>query len=141
MKNEETQQSVRRRLLALEQMSQEELIEKWKDLFGKNPPEYGRIFMRRRLAHRIQELFYGGLPEALKERMLAEKKPVRRKRGVLRPGARLIREWHDVKHEVIVRDVGYEYSGRIHRSLTAVAKVITGTHWNGKAFFGIQEAK
>ena len=54
-KQNENNESVRRQLLALGQMTQEEMIEKWKDLFGVQPPQYGRVFMRKRLAHRIQE--------------------------------------------------------------------------------------
>ena len=59
MQNQSTENSVRRQLLALTQMDKEELISKWQDLFGTTPPEYGTLFMRKRLAHRIQELFYG----------------------------------------------------------------------------------
>ena len=71
MEQNSTEISVQRQLLALAQMDKEELISKWKDLFGKNPPEYGPVFMRRRLAYRIQELFYGGLSEELKSQMLS----------------------------------------------------------------------
>ncbi len=141
MENKETQQSVRRQLLALEQMTIPELIEKWKDLYGKEPPEYGVVFMRRRLGHRIQELFYGELENDIKEQFLAGKNPKRQQKGILRVGARLIREWHDIKHEVVVRSMGYEYNGQIYRSLSGIAKKITGAHWNGKAFFGLKEVK
>ena len=132
-----TEVSVQRQLLALAQMDKEELISKWKDLFGKNPPEYGPVFMRRRLAYRIQELFYGGLPEMLKTQMLEQKKLQKRNAGIFKPGNRIIREWHGAAHEVIIRNNGVEYQGVIYRSLTAVAKKITGAHWNGKTFFGV----
>lgn len=141
MKSENIEQSVCRQLIALEQMSAPELEEKWKDLFGRNPPEYGKVFMKRRLAHRIQELFYGGLSEEIKAKFAEVQNPKRRSKGILRVGARLIREWHDQKFEVTVRSSGYEYNGTIYRSLTAVAKAITGAHWNGKIFFGIKESK
>ena len=134
----ENNESVRRQLLALGQMTQEEMIEKWKDLFGVQPPQYGRVFMRKRLAHRIQELFYGGLPEMLKTQMLEQKKLQKRNAGIFKPGNRIIREWHGVAHEVIIRNNGVEYQGVIYRSLTAVAKKITGVHWNGKTFFGVK---
>ena len=133
-----TEVSVQRQLLALAQMDKEELISKWKDLFGKNPPEYGPVFMRRRLAYRIQELFYGGLPEMLKTQMLEQKKLQKRNAGIFKPGNRIIREWHGAAHEVIIRNNGVEYQGVIYRSLTAVAKKITGAHWNGKTFFGVK---
>ena len=103
---------------------QEEMIEKWKDLFGVQPPQYGRVFMRKRLAHRIQELFYGGLPEMLKTQMLEQKKLQKRNAGIFKPGNRIIREWHGVAHEEIIRNNDIEYQGVICRSLTAVAKSI-----------------
>lgn len=137
MEQNSTEISVQRQLLALAQMDKEELISKWKDLFGKNPPEYGPVFMRRRLAYRIQELFYGGLSEELKSQMLARKRTPSRNSGILKPGNRIIREWKDEKYEVIIRSNGVEYNGQLYRSLTAVAKKITGTHWNGKKFFGV----
>ena len=137
MEQNSTEISVQRQLLALAQMDKEELISKWKDLFGKNPPEYGPVFMRRRLAYRIQELFYGGLSEELKSQMLARKRTPSRNSGILKTGNRIIREWKDEKYEVIIRSNGVEYNGQLYRSLTAVAKKITGTHWNGKKFFGV----
>ena len=105
-KQNENNESVRHQLLALGQMTQEEMIEKWKDLFGVQPPQYGRVFMRKRLAHRIQELFYGGLPEMLKTQMLEQKKLQKRNAGIFKPGNRIIREWHGEKHEVIIRNSG-----------------------------------
>ena len=138
MKDQAKETSVRRQLLALMQMDKEELVAKWQDLFGTTPPEYGVLFMRRRLAHRIQELFYGGLPEMLKTQMLEQKKLQKRNTGILKPGNRIVREWHGEKHEVIIRNNGVEYQGVIYRSLTAVAKKITGGHWNGRHFFGVK---
>ena len=58
--------SVRRQLLALQSMTLPELTAKWRDLFQHDPPEYGIVFMRRRLAHRIQELTYGGMSNELR---------------------------------------------------------------------------
>ena len=130
--------SVQRQLLSLAQMDKEELVIKWRELFGKNPPEYGPVFMRRRLAHRIQELFYGGLSDAIKDRMLSQKRSASRNTGLLKPGNRIIREWHGERYEVIIRQNGVEFNGQLYRSLTAVAKKITGTHWNGKIFFGVK---
>ena len=137
MQNQSTENSVRRQLLALAQMDKEELISKWQDLFGTTPPEYGTLFMRKRLAHRIQELFYGELPDMLKTQMMSQKKLQKRNAGILKTGNRIVREWHGEKHEVIIRNNGVEYQGVIYRSLTAVAKKITGGHWNGRHFFGV----
>jgi Protein of unknown function (DUF2924) len=55
----------------------------------------------------------------------------------LTPGTRLVRDWHGLGHTVIVLDDGFEYDGKHWRSLTAIAKAITGTAWNGPRFFGL----
>ena len=141
MESTETQNSVRRQLLALAQMSKNELIEKWKDLFGKEPPNYGPVFMRKRLAFRVQKLFYGGLSPDLLHAILRNEDPVttqEKKRGP-RPGTIIVRMWHGEKHEVTIRNNGYEYNGQLYRSLSAVAKTITGAHWNGNRFFQLKE--
>ena len=116
-------------------------------LFETEPPPYNRRFLESRLAYRIQELAYGGLKletikrlEAIAEDLDAGD-PVRRRRPVKdRPisGMRLIREYQGVEHCVTVRDEDFEYQGRPYKSLSAVARAITGTRWNGLAFFGIK---
>ena len=65
-------------------------------------------------------------------------KPLPRK---LTPGTRLVRDWHGVGHTVIVLESGFEYDGKHWKSLTAIAKVITGAHWNGPRFFGLTGRK
>jgi hypothetical protein len=56
------------------------------------------------------------------------------------PGARLIREWHGRTHIVTITDAGFDYAGDSYRSLTEIAKTITGTHWSGPRFFGLGAA-
>ena len=77
------------------------------------------------------------MSEELKSQMLSRKRTPSRNSGILKPGNRIIREWKDEKYEEIIRPNGVEYNGQLYRSLTAVAKKITGTHWNGKKFFGV----
>ena len=125
-----------------------DLKQKWRDLFEREPPPYNRRFLEHRLAYRIQELAYGGLkPETVERlRQLAEEldggDPNRRRRRQSqdRPitGTRLIREYQGVEHCVTVRDDGYEYQGRPYKSLSAIARAITGTRWNGLVFFGLK---
>lgn len=124
-----------------------DLKQKWRDLFDHEPPPYNRRFLEHRLAYRIQELAYGGLkPETVKLlRELAEEldggdPKKRRRRAGDRPvsGTRLIREYQGVEHCVTVRDSDYEYQGRPYKSLSAVARAITGTRWNGLVFFGLK---
>ena len=136
----EDQDAVRRQLLSLGTLTREELTEKWKDLFGRTPPNYGTLFMRKRLAWRIQELFYGGIPDALQRVLHGDGDPLKSKTGrSMRPGTILVRMWHGARHEVTIRQNGFEYQGQLYRSLSAVAKKITGAHWNGKRFFQFVE--
>lgn len=123
------------------------LKQKWLDLFETQPPLYNRRFLEHRLAYRIQELAYGGLkPETLKRlRELAEEldggdRQRRRERGTGRPiaGTRLIREYQGIEHCVTVRDDDFDYQGRPYKSLSAIARAITGTRWNGLLFFGLK---
>jgi hypothetical protein len=102
-----------------------------------------------RLAYRIQELAYGGLKpetvkrlEALGEQLDGGNIAVRRRPADERPiaGTRLIREWHGVEHTVTVLKDGYEWQGRPYKSLSAIARAITGTRWNGPLFFGLRRA-
>ena len=139
--------SVLTRVAALKTLPVLQLKQQWRDLFETEPPPYNRRFLEHRLAYRIQELAYGGLkPETLKRlRQLAEEldggDPSRRRRHHQdRPiaGTRLIREWQGVEHCCTVRDDGFEYQGRPFKSLSAVARAITGTQWNGWTFFGLK---
>jgi hypothetical protein len=135
------------RVAALKSTLTPALKEQWRDLFGKEPPPYNRRFLESRLAYRIQELAYGGLKpatvkrlEALGEQLDGGNIVVRRTRVDDRPiaGTRLIREWQGVEHCVTVMRDGYEYAGRPYKSLSAVARAITGTRWNGWVFFGLK---
>ncbi len=125
------------------------LKQRWRALFDTEPPAFNRRFLESRLAYRVQELAYGGLKpeavarlEALGEQLDGGNVTVRRKRADDRPiaGTRLIREWQGNEHCVTVRVDGYEYQGRPYKSLSAVARAITGTRWNGWVFFGIRRS-
>ncbi len=125
------------------------LKQRWRDLFDTEPPAYNRRFLESRLAYRVQELAYGGLKpeviarlEALGEQLDGGNITVRKKRADDRPiaGTRLVREWQGVEHHVTVLVDGFEYLGRPYKSLSAVARAITGTRWNGWVFFGIRRS-
>lgn len=126
-----------------------ELRVMWRELIGEAPPPGNRTHIVRRLAYRIQELAYGGLSDRTRRRLdaLADEeddrvKGRRRRRAGDRPvtGTRLVREWDGVEHCVTVLADGFEYDGRQFRSLSAVARAITGTRWNGPLFFGLRNA-
>ncbi|MEP6604533.1 MAG: DUF2924 domain-containing protein [Nitrosospira sp.] len=136
-------------LASLATTSTPQLRVRWRKLFESEPPQYNRKFLESRLAYRIQELAFGGLKPATVERLqaLGEEldggKPTRRKiRGDrdLVSGTILKREWHGVEQTVLVTRGGYEWQGRPYKSLSAVARAITGGRWNGWMFFGLKKA-
>jgi hypothetical protein len=138
------------RLAALKTTPIPDLKQQWRDLFETEPPPYNRRFLESRLAYRIQELAYGGLKpetierlEALGEKLDGGNLVLRRTRSEDKPisGTRLIREWQGVEHCVTVRDHDYEYQGQPYKSLSAVARAITSTRWNGWVFFGLKNQR
>jgi len=149
-------ESILKQIAALPNMSNEELKILWRTLIGGDPPAYNRTFIVKHLAHRIQEIHYGGLSERTRAmmtdtlrhegfdengRMLhscRKERDKKRASGMPVIGTRFTREWRDNIYEVIVVPGGFEYAGSKYKSLTAVAQAITGSHWNGKAFFGLK---
>jgi len=148
-------QTMLKQIASLGRLSYADLQERWRQLMGREPPRYSQEFMVKRLAHRLQELAHGGLTQDTREQMdqLLEEAGYNELgglRGGTRPrprqdlplvGTRLVREWDGERHEVTVVHGGFEYRGRRHRSLSAIAKLITGTHWNGPRFFGLRDGK
>jgi hypothetical protein len=138
------------RIAALKTMAAPDLKRKWRELFDTEPPPYNRRFLESRLAYRIQELAYGGLKPETVERLRAlgeqyDGGDVRKRKlkADTRPitGTQLIREWKGVEHRVTVRDDDFEYQGRPYKSLSAAARAITGTRWNGFIFFGLKNQR
>jgi hypothetical protein len=134
-------------LTALKGLPAPALKSKWRALFDTEPPPYNRRFLESRLAYRIQELAYGGLKKETTERLRAlakqyDGKPGGRSKG--RPdrlpiaGTRLVREWQGVPHCVTIRGDDFEFQGRPYKSLSAIAREITGVRWNGWVFFGLK---
>ena len=138
------------RLLALKSTPTPELKKQWRALFETEPPAFNRRYLESRLAYRIQELANGGLkPETIRrlERLGEELDggniTKRRLRADLKPitGTRLIREWQGVEQVVTVLADGFEWKGRPYQSLSAIARAITGTRWNGWVFFGLKNRR
>ena len=135
-------------LAALKATPTPALRTQWRSLFGAEPPPYNRRFLESRLAYRIQELAFGGLKPETVRRLDAladaiEAGTLRKGRATRsRPiaGTKLIREWKGVEHMVTVRVDGFEYAGAPYKSLSAIARAITGTRWNGLVFFGLKSA-
>ena len=137
------------RITALKSKPTPDLRLLWRDLFESEPPRQNRRFLESRIAYRIQELEYGGLKpatikrlEALGEELDGGKAEVRRKRADDRPiaGTRLIRDYQGVEHCVTVLADGFDYQGQPYKSLSAIARAITGTRWNGWVFFGLRHS-
>ena len=146
--NAEMDASVLARLAALKAMSVKELKELWASLFATSAPNNSRAFLEVRIASRIQELTYGGLSRDTRRTldMLADEvegKLVRKSMAVdarnPMPGTKLLREWNGAEHTVTILSDGYDWQSRKYKSLSAVAKAITGTNWNGFRFFGLRD--
>ena len=138
------------RLAALNTATTLALKAQWRELFDSEPPPFNRRYLESRLAYRIQELAYGGLkPETVRrlERLGEELDGGDRKKSRIRAdlkpitGTRLIREWQGVEHVVTVTNEGFDWQGRPYRSLSAIARAITGTRWNGWVFFGLKNRR
>jgi hypothetical protein len=123
---------------------------KWRALFDSEPPPYNRRFLESRLAYRIQELAYGGLKKETVERLRVLGRQYGGKPGSRAKvrsdqlpisGTRLIREWQGIQHCVTIRGDDFEYQGRPYKSLSAIAREITKTRWNGWVFFGLKSGR
>jgi hypothetical protein len=137
-------------IAALAKASLPNLKGQYKDLFGTDAPGINRAYLERRIAYKLQELAYGGLSQPAQARLdalaqTADKgsTPRTRMRARDRPlaGTRLLRVWNGVEYSVTVLQTGFEYQGRPYASLSAIARQITGTPWNGPAFFGLREKR
>ncbi len=137
-------------LAALPDLSTGDLRTEWERLHGAPPStRLSPDMLRRGIGYTLQEAALGGLPAALRRRLMSIASSGDDAAGVslavaspprLKPGATLLRDWHGQTHTVLVRDGGFDYQGRRYASLTEIARVITGTHWSGPRFFGLQRA-
>ena len=128
-------------LQALPLLSRHALAEKWGALYGAPPPpRTSRSLMIRAVAYRLQERAYGGLSPATRRILagLREAGSVEPKPRALRSGTVLLREWQGAMHRVTVIQDGVIYGGKRYRSLSEVARVITGSRWSGPRFFGLK---
>jgi len=130
----------------LPDLSLSELRDRWKAVFGNPaPPSLRRKFLAQAVAYQMQVEAYGGLSNSTKRRLREIVEALRRGNpdaaGVartIRPGTQMLRQWRDKTHIVTAVSSGFEWNGHTYKSLSAVAKQITGTNWNGYAFFGIK---
>ena len=138
---------LKRQLKALEAMDAPALQAKFLELYGFETKSFRLETLRRRIAYRLQEFQLGGLSaedEAFLDDLadrddlanLVNAPAAKPRRSA---GTRYVREWHGKTYEVVLREKGkYELDGVFYTSLSAAAFAITGTHWNGKLFFGVK---
>ncbi len=136
-------------IAALPKMNIAQLQAKWRQALKQAPPPHVRKqLLVPLLAYKLQEQAYGGLKPEVKRRLreLAagfNRNP--RKAGGkftdsirIKPGTRLIRQWEGKTHQVTVGEAGFEYNGECYKSLSVIARLITGTRWSGPLFFGLK---
>ena len=115
----------------------------WHELFGTAaPPKASRWLLVACLAYRIQESAHGGLSVAARTQLhtIAQQLAAAKSKHTavrIAPGTRLIRQWRAQRHEVTVLEKGYAYRGGRYTSLSAIARLISGTHCSGPRFFGL----
>jgi hypothetical protein len=127
-------------LAELATMSSARLREHWTRVTGKVVPRVSPAMLRLALGHELQARAYGGLSRAT-QRTLAQLAAARTRTSPALPGMRLVREWNGAVHVVTVGDDGViRWADRDWRSLSEVARAITGTRWSGPAFFGLKTA-
>jgi hypothetical protein len=135
------------RIAALEALTTADLQIEWRRLYRATPPtRLSRDLLIRGVAYRLQEQEYGGISVSMRRmlRSLAEGSGKGRSPAaavLLRPGTKLVREWHEQVHTISVLEDGFEYRGERYRSLTRIARLITGVHWSGPLFFGINKRR
>src|SRR5262245_45136158 len=155
-----TMNDLERRIAEIQKMTWTELRQLWRDIYKDEAGSGNTQWMRKRLTWQVQAQVLGGLSEAAKKR-IEELTPLalawlpwghrsfqqehapgpRVERGRLKPGTTLTRPYKGRTIVVEVREDGFEYDGALYGSLSAVAKAVTGSHWNGHLFFGLTKRK
>src|SRR5271157_4627766 len=132
------------RLAVLPTLSLGDLRLEWRRLFRAEPPRLSRDMMVRAVAYRLQEIAHGGRSKATQHRLMTLTAKFETGGKVapspatkIKPGSRLVREWHGRTHTVCVIDDGFEFQGKTYRSLTGIARDVTGAQWSGPRFFGL----
>jgi hypothetical protein len=133
-------------LAGLPALDHRALIEKWRTLYGTDPPcRVRNNFLMHAIAHRMQEHALGGLKPVTRhflDKAAEDNVPGQQRISrviSIKPGTRLLREWHGVTYEVIITEDGVQCNGKRYRSLSEVARAITGARWSGPLFFGLKK--
>jgi Protein of unknown function (DUF2924) len=138
--------SIAQRLASLPRLGKPALGELWLRLFKREPPAMRKALMLQIVAYRLQEQALGGLSEPSRRRLRQLARALEddpnasvSTRPSIKPGTRLVRQWKEQVHVVEVETEGYEYKGARYKSLSEIARLITGTRWSGPLFFGLKD--
>ena len=134
------------KLTALAELDAASLRREWRRLYRSHPPLHiRRDLLVLAIAWKLQEKVHGGLTAAQKRRLAGIAEELKKGGDLsagptirLKPGSRLVREWRGETHDVLVLEDGFEWNGEHRRSLSAIAREITGTRWSGPLFFGLK---
>ncbi len=153
-------ETILEQILALKGLPVAELQARHSELFdGKKAPSNNKTYLWQRMAYRMQELEYGGLPEEAQNKakeLTQEYDPINNKalrpngtnngtnkhcisrdRRLPMPGTIITKKYKGAEIRVKILDKGFEYNGKVYNTLTAIAKEVTGSHWNGYLFFNL----
>ena len=144
-------------IMALKKAPAEELQKRYKDLYGEDASGTHKTYLWRKIAYKLQEQKHGSLSPKAKGKlkalieeydpinnkalrpdkpMISQETPVKDKRLPI-PGTAITKEYKGANYQVKVLEKGFEYNGKIYKTLSAIAKEITGAHWNGYLFFNL----
>ncbi len=134
------------KLAALADLDAVDLRAEWRRLYRSHPPLHiRRDLLVLAIAWKLQEKVHGGLTAAQKRKLAGIAEDLRQNGDLsgsrairMKPGLRLVREWRGETHDVLVLEDGFEWYGKRRRSLSAIAREITGTRWSGPLFFGLK---
>ncbi len=136
--------SVEAQLDAIRDLDREALVARWRSIYGQPPPKgISRRLLQRAAAYAVQAKAYGGLKPKTRKTLLRiadggdDAEAPRASKPYPVPGTRLLREWNGRTHQVDVTEDAFVWNGETYRSLSAVARAITGARWSGPRFFGL----
>jgi len=126
-----------RRVAALATLSPAMLRDEWLRVLKSEPPRLTPDLMRLAIAFRLQERQLGAVSARMRRELRTSSS--QRVAAPMKPGTRLLRSWNGRSIEVIVTECGFQHDGRAYRSLSQIAREVTGTAWSGPRFFGLND--
>lgn len=140
-----THASIAAQIAQLPQLPMANLWSLWDEFFDRRPGNHHRTYIESRIAYKLQERAFGALPGALRRKLerIGETGEVpnqkRRNESQVTPGTVMVREYNGITYRVMVIDDGrFDLDGRPYKSLSAVARAITGSSYSGPVFFGLK---